>query len=134
MNIDENEIISAQVILPSANGRRPDGRTAITSANIKDFRPTIETVEEATKAFTKAGFDVGPTVGNSFSITARAAIFIRFFRICLQRTASGGIQAISDDGSISEGIPIGGLPESITKYIIGVTFVPPPNFGSAGTF
>jgi hypothetical protein len=129
MSLDEHEIISAQVILPSAGGRRPNSKTAITSENIRDFQPTAETVAEASKAFTAAGFDVGPAFGNSFSITAPAGTIMRLFKTGLRRTPRGGLQAIREDGSASEELPLERLPESIKRHVVGITFTPPPDFG-----
>jgi hypothetical protein len=129
MSIDEQESISAPVILPSASRRRPDGQTAITPETVRDFQPTAETVAEAKQAFAAAAFDVGPTVATSLSIAVPAGTFMRFFRTPLGRTARSGFQFIPEDGSASEELPLKSLPESLTRHVVAVTFTPPPDFG-----
>ena len=134
MSIDDQEIISAQVILASASDKRADGQTAITSENIQDFQPTTETAAVVRRAFAAAGFDVGPMMGNSFSITAPVGAFQKFFKTRLGRTARSGIQSIREDGSVSEELPLENLPEAITRHVVAVTFTPPPDFGPGGRF
>lgn len=129
MSLHQQEIISAQVVLKSASGKPFEGTTVITSANIRDFLPSAETVAKVTEAFTAAGFDVGPMVGNSFSITAPVSTFEKVFRAQLRRQENGGVVAVKDDDSSSYELPLAGLPQSLTELIEVVTFTPPPDFG-----
>jgi hypothetical protein len=129
MFIDDQEIISSQVILQSASGKHVGSQTAVTADNLRDFQPAAEAIAEVSQAFAAGGFNVGPTVGNSFSITAPAGIFKKFFKTRLGRTIHGGLQFIREEGAGSEELPREGIPESIARHVVAVTFTPPPDFG-----
>src|SRR5687767_7712656 len=93
----DDEMISAQVLLRSASGMPIDGRTAITVETIKQFAPSPEVIDRTTRAFASCGFDVGPVVGNSFSITAPAGTFEKMFDVPLHRQPNGAIEFKNDD-------------------------------------
>lgn len=133
MSLDKRQAISAQVMLRSASGRVPDGMTAITSENIREFLPSKEAAARISRAFAGMGFEVGPTVGNSFSITGPAGSFERVFKTRLHQTKRGGIQCRKsedqDDGQPGEELPLNALPQAIASDVVAVTFTPPPDFG-----
>lgn len=145
MPIDKRQVVSAQVMLKSASGRSPDGTTPITSANVREFLPSHETVAKASRAFAAKGFEVGPAAGNSFSITAPARLFERVFKARLHNTERGGIQCRKqeekdkdkegsdtyndNDSGASEELPLGALPKPLASEVVAVTFSPPPDFG-----
>jgi hypothetical protein len=129
MSLQNQQIVSAQVVLRPASGKPIDGQTAITAANIKEYVPSAEAVARAQRAFKAAGFDVGPVMGNSFPITAPASTFERVFQTRLRRQEPGGVEAVSDDGSARYELPRQGLSPEIESLVLAVTFTPPPDFG-----
>jgi hypothetical protein len=132
MSTDErnkHELVSAQVVLRAASGRSPDRQTPITSANIQDFLPSTEIAASAKDAFTVAGFEVGPLVGSSFPITAPAGTFEKMFKTHLRRNRLGGIEAMQDNGSWGEEVPLEGLRKALSRNLVAVTFTRPPDFG-----
>jgi subtilase family serine protease len=129
MALSKKQVISAQVVLRSASGKAFDGHTPITSETIDEFRPSTETVEETTSAFTSAGFDIGAMVGISFSITGSVVTFEKVFETKLTYHNKKGIQAMLTDGSFSSELPLTEIAESIASLIVTVTFMPPPDFG-----
>lgn len=134
MSLEKKQIVSAQVVLRSSEGKAIHGKTIITAQTIKDFAPSSEAVARATGAFANAGFDVGPMVGISFSITAPVSTFEEVFRTRLRREERGGVEAIKEDGSGSYELPLDSLAESITDLAVAVTFTPPPDFGPTEFF
>jgi hypothetical protein len=126
---NRGNLISAQVVLRSANGRQPDQGTPVTSANIKDFQPSMEIVAAAKEAFAAKGFEIGDLVGNSFSISAPADKFEKIFKTHLRFAKHGSAQAMGDDGSWSEELPLGGLPKSMSRNLVAVTFARALDFG-----
>lgn len=81
------------------------------------------------EAFAAAGFAVGPSVGNTFSITGPVSLFEKFFRVKLVRTSQGGAQVVRDDGSTTEELPLAVLPAPSREELAVVAFTPFPDFG-----
>ncbi|MBI3970031.1 MAG: hypothetical protein HY332_01970 [Chloroflexi bacterium] len=129
MSLGDQETVSAQVVLRPAGGRTLDGQSTITSETIGAFLPSSEAVATAREAFRAAGFDVGPVVGNSFSITAPAGTFRKAFNTQLRREARGSVQAVKEDGGAGFELPLEHLPEPARGLVSAVTFTPPPDFG-----
>lgn len=94
----ENEIVSAQVVLKHTS---------------------LAAVKMVTKAFTEAGFQVGPTVANNFSITAPARKFESYF---------GATPAAS------KVLPLVSVPAGIRDHIETVIIPAAPDFGPWGNF
>jgi hypothetical protein len=69
------------------------------------------------------GFEVGPLVGTSFSISAPGEVFERVFGV-KPRPGSKGMLA-----SGSYELPQDGLPLAVRNAVHAVTFTPPPDFG-----
>lgn len=129
MVVQKNEIISAQVILPSASRKTIDGEVVVTSENISDYAPSSEAVMKAQDMFRAKGFDVGNVVGISFSISAPVEVFENTFKLRVRKTASEGFEFIQADGSGSGELPkssLALLPGGIAQAVI---FVKPPDFG-----
>jgi hypothetical protein len=125
-----DKIISAQVILVAANGARPSPQTRITSENIREWIASPETVERVSSELRRMGFEVGPCVGNSISITGPARLFESCFHTKLQEDG-GGVQF----AGIGKELPPNKIPISLREQIVAVTFTPPPDFGpGAGRF
>jgi hypothetical protein len=108
-------VVSAQVLLRPASGRRIGGRDEITSENIRDYAPRADAAALARKTFEADSFDVGPLVGISFSIAAPVSTFERVFKTSIA-------------GSTLE-LPLDALPEPLRRVIEAVTFQRPLDFG-----
>ena len=129
MSLENQQTVSAQVVLRSASGRRVGGEAAITAETIREFAPSQDTVARATEAFAAMGFKVGPMIGISFSITAPVDAFEKVLRTRLRLAERGGVEAVEEDGSGSYELPLDSLPEQIADLVETVTFTPPPDFG-----
>jgi hypothetical protein len=134
MPLEKERVVSAQVVLRPASGKTIDGKTLITSDNIRDFVPSPEAVARATSAFAAAGFEVGNVVGISFSISATVDTFEHVFETRLRRSERGGIEAVRDDGAGNYELPLKALPQSLANLIVAVTFMRPPDFGPTEFF
>ena len=114
MNQSAENMQSAQVVLRPASGRRLEG-ARITAETLAEYAPSPDAAGRAMQAFAAAGFQTGPMVGNSFSITAPASTFERMF----------GVRP-----PVAElNLPHDRLPPSIANDVEAVVFVPPPDFG-----
>jgi hypothetical protein len=105
--------LSAEVLLAPA--AEPPPGTAVTSATIEQFLPDPGAAERARAALAAAGFEVGPLVGPSFSITGPRRTF----------TATFG------DDAVAAGLdlPTHRLAADVRPLVRTVTFTPPPTFG-----
>ena len=129
MSTEKRErLLSAQVVLGSASGKRADGRARITADSIEEYTPSREALTEVKRFFREAGFDVGDVVGNSFSITASASTFERVFQSKL-RYDEGIVRVANREGGETYELPRVALPRSVSEELVAVTFTPPPDFG-----
>jgi hypothetical protein len=71
--------------------------------------------------FAKAGFQIGPLVGISFSIAGPVERFAEFFR--LGAGTSGRLAALPAE------LPTSALPPALLKHVTGVLTTRPPDFG-----
>jgi hypothetical protein len=124
--------ISAQVVLAPASGAAIDPNVAITSHNIEQYLPSSDAASTVRESFSRAGFEVGPLVGNSFSITAPVKTFEEFFKTKLREDAKGGLKARSGKNVYAQELPLSALPDAWKKPVTAVTFTPPPAFGPTG--
>jgi hypothetical protein len=115
---NEDDTISAQVILRPRGAKSSADIPAITSENVHQYTPARETVEKVVSNFASHGFDVGTVVGTSFSITAPKSTFERVFATKLGRRKS--LQ-----------LPLQSIASDVAKEIEEVTFTEPPDFGPA---
>ncbi len=122
--MDHKRIVSAQVVLVAASGAKPGSQTRITSENIREWLPSVETIIRVSSELRGRGFDVGECVGNSISITGAVRIFELYFHTKLQETA-GGVQ-FEDEGYE---LAAEKIPSALRAQIAAVTFTPPPDFG-----
>lgn len=129
MAMKKEELLSAEIVLRPASGKPFDTQTAITSENIAEYLPAPDTVAEAQRAFTEAGFEVGEPGGMSFSITAPARTFEKVFKVKLARTDRGGVQASVQGGAQSYELPVTALSRELAKDVAAATFSKPPDFG-----
>ena len=110
------EPISAQVILRPRGLRSSAEADPITSANVHQYTPTSETVRKVVTWFASKGFETGPAVGTSFSISAPKSTFEQVFVTKLARRKSLKL-------------PLEPIASNVAEEIEEVTFSPPPDFG-----
>jgi hypothetical protein len=80
--------------------------------------PPRQVVEQVTSAFAARGFQVGPCVGISFSITADASLFERTFGVDPQSKRFRGPE-----------LPMDRIGPEISQLVDAVTVTEPPAFG-----
>jgi hypothetical protein len=73
-----------------------------------------------------AGFEIGPLVGVSFSITGPVERFEAFFQV---RAEQPGSQPFS-----ANELPLSSLNPALRQHIASVLFTRPPDFGPGGSF
>ena len=127
--------ITAQVIVRSRSGKRISGDVAITSRTITDYVPSPEDAEAATLRFRELGFEIGPLVGISFSITALASKFEETFGVKLRVDDRGAVaRAGSEPPPGGLELPAQTLPPELAKLVVTVTFAPPAElYGPSGS-
>ena len=108
-------VVSAQVVLRPASGRRVTG--AVTSQNVREVMPSGADAALASGRFEQLGFQVGSLVANSFSITGPTTLFEKVFKT---RFRPETLELPSD-----------ALPNEIASIIEAVTLTPPADFGPA---
>jgi hypothetical protein len=134
MNLAENEVVSAQVVLKPASGEDVNGAPAITAENVAQYAPSSEVATKVQKGFEAEGFQVGSLVGNSFSITAPVAAFQDLFGVVLHRQEDGAISVEQLSGTDSRELPIQHLNSAVMRDIATIMFTPPPDFGPTQFF
>lgn len=123
--------VSAQVVLHSPTGALRDHE--VTAENIDRLAPAEDVVQRVRQALAEAGFEVGPAVGISFSISAEASRFERYFATPLRHHAGSTRWFAGDDDERLE-LPREALPAEIREAVRTVAFTPPPDFGPGGGF
>ena len=114
----EEPTLSAQVLLKPESGRELTGESAITTETLGQYQPSPEAAERVRKRYARAGFEVGPLVGISFSITAPASAFEKVFKTRIREAGKGDLE-----------LPKKALPRELAEDVAAVTFTPPPDFG-----
>jgi hypothetical protein len=122
MQVNPDEIISAQIILRSASGREPNGDVEITAENIDDFSPPPGAAELMADAFRTLGFEVGPMVGISFFITAPARRFNHVFNTPLYRVDDGSISSLDPQKGIKRELPMKNLQDEMVRNVYSISF------------
>jgi hypothetical protein len=117
-----SEQLSATVLLRPAAGGTHEGVTAET---VERYQPDPDAVERARRFFEAAGFELGPAVGPSFSITGPRELFEQTFGTQLEDDEALGIKA--SGGGVE--LPLQAIPPELTGSLQAVTFTPPPAFG-----
>lgn len=115
MKRTKDPMISAQVMLKPSSGKMPPD-AEITAANIERLKPAPEAVLLVRQSVERAGFEVGPIVGLTFSITARRSLFDQFFGTELT-------------GRVPGNIPLDRLPVNVRRAVVAIVVPPPPEFG-----
>src|SRR5687767_13675134 len=114
----EERTLSAQVLLQPASGRELAGDSVITTETLGHYQPSPEAAERVRERYSRAGFEVGPLVGVSFSITAPASVFEKVFKGGVREAVKKGLELSTKE-----------LPRELAEDIAAVTFTPPPDFG-----
>lgn len=83
----------------------------------------------ARAALERAGFEAGPVVGGTFSITASREHFEQVFKRELKEDDGAGVTLADASGSDPYMLPLAGLPDELRRSVSLVTFSPPPAFG-----
>ncbi|MEA3030539.1 MAG: hypothetical protein QOG13_1864 [Sphingomonadales bacterium] len=83
----------------------------------------------ACAAFERAGFEVGPAVGGTFSITAPRERFEQVFQQELKDEGDAGVTLADPAAGDAYLLPLAGLPDELRRSVSVVTFSPPPAFG-----
>ncbi len=123
-------MLSAQVTLRSASGKAPGGETAVTSENVHEYAPASETAASAPRDFAEAGFEVGPVVGNGFSITGPASLFKKVFGVEVRHVEGEGAKVMGGEGEeAGYELPLDDLQVPLGRGVASITFTPPPDFG-----
>ncbi len=116
--------ISAQVILKPASGQAIEPTTQITSENVAQFMPSPAAISKATRELRAKGFEVGPCVGNSFSITGPTSLFESVFKHSIQVKEH---QVTFTDSGYE--LPKEKIPALLRQEVSHITFTAPPDFG-----
>jgi hypothetical protein len=128
MSLIPDEILSAQVILRSASGQSPIESRAITAENIDRFVPPPGIAAWVATTFQSLGFDTGPLVGISFSITGSVRLFRKVFGATLCQTDDEGVACLYPSGATGMELPLERLEPKMLQAIHAVTFTPPDQF------
>jgi subtilase family serine protease len=116
----ENETISAEVILKSKSGRSLTESIPITSENIKDFKPSQETINETVEKFRELGFTVLPA-NITITIVGTKTLFEKVFGTKLQiNTNDKGISVLPTRDLT--------IPDILRGSVEKVIFIPPPEY------
>ncbi len=129
MSDDPSSLVSAQVILMPASGKSVDPSLPITQENVAQVLPGSDTVRLATDKFRSLGFEVGPVVANSFSITAPTATFEKVFKVQVHKDEKGGLTAVRSGAKAKSEVPTDALPAPLRQAVVTVVFPRPPDFG-----
>jgi hypothetical protein len=97
----------------------------MTSAQVVPKASSLYRAGQLAEQFEAAGFQVGPIVGNSFSIAGPVDLFERFF----------GVSATSDDRPFpGDQLPLTALDPKLRADIQTVLFSPPLAFGPGAQY
>lgn len=119
--------LSAQVVLRPAGG---PPRSPVTADTLRDHTPDPDDAARVAEHLRSEGFEAGPLVGTSFSITGPRSRFETTFGVHLE--VERGPDDLVSRVTTSEGdleLPVGRLPTAVARHVSAVTFTPPPDFG-----
>jgi subtilase family serine protease len=113
--------VSAEVILRSKSGHSLVSEDAIvTSANVEDFYPSQETINDAASKLKSLGFDVSSSA-HSISIVGKPELFEKVFNTKLTTTKTNGSTIINFDKEPR-------IPSSLENTVERVVFSPPVTY------
>ena len=127
--VDNKDIlISAQVLLRPASGKSIDSNVAITANKLAEFAPSANTVAAAREIFHARGFEVGPMVGVSFSITGTLRAFEELFGRQVQMGKDGAYEFVANGKVIGHELSNMELPKELKDFVVIVAFPLPFEF------
>ncbi len=129
MPFGEESIVSAQVVLHAAGGEAIEGKRQISARKLRQLVPPHGTVSLLAGIFRSKGFEVGPFVGISFSVTGMVRDFEKYFRVRIRPGKDGGYEFVVNDRSVGHELSGEDLPEGLREYVQAVVFPLPPDFG-----
>jgi hypothetical protein len=106
------EPLSPLVVMRPGPGRGLGDRGPVTAETVGEYLPSDEAIAATQHAFSQLGFEVGPAVGASFSITAPRSHVEQVF---------GTAEGLE--------LPLDRLAPEVREHVQAVTFTPPPDFG-----
>ncbi len=117
--------MSAQVVLAARDGTKEPSPQQLTSARLAEVEPDEAAARRVMSWWRDKGFDVGPLVGISFSVSGPAELFARHLH------AASALAALAEGRSDREHleIPTTRLPGPLRRSVAAVTFSAPPDFG-----
>ena len=129
--LEQDQMISAEILLQSASGASIQEDTLITSENVDQYMPAPDTSAIVSQYFTEQGFEVPAPAGSamSISIVGPAELFTKQFERRFAMDGYESIVAITDSGQASNALPTDGLPDAIRERISIITFSESPDFG-----
>lgn len=129
MTVSKDLIVSAQAILRPASGRAIDGRLVITADNVAEFAPSPSAITTVTARFRSRGFETGPFVGISFSVTGTIRAFEEFFGMKIQLGNDNAYEFVDESRIIGHELKGDALPEELREFVQSVVFPLPIEFG-----
>ncbi len=125
MSQNDEPMITAQVVLRPATGRTLTGHEEITRETLHEFLPDPQMAHRVAAAFADSGYEVGPVVGVSFSISARPAVIEQHFRVKLPLDQDGRLDFEDHTRRRGFELPLDALPPSLAEQILSISFGPP---------
>jgi hypothetical protein len=129
LKVNKESIVSAQIILRPASGQTIDGNVVISASNITEFAPSPDAVSSIAAEFRSRGFEIGPLVGISFSVTGTIRAFEGLFGIRIRLGKDHGLEFVVKNKIIGHELSGEELPEDFRQFVHAVAFPLPPDFG-----
>jgi hypothetical protein len=125
VKLEEDETISAQVILSSATGQKLGPTSQVTKHTLRHYTPSADHSAKAIKLFEMLGFEVGPLIGISFSLTGPVAMFRKVFDVDLRREEDKSLVVLDSRGGANPELPATALSDELRHLIAHIVFESP---------
>lgn len=140
------DTVVAIVVMRPASGEPLTGDEAITAETLSRFAPDRDVVREVARAFDEAGFETGPLVGISMSLSGPRERFESLFDVTLEPDGNGGWKVAGESAGQEESaqeesvrgapdtaatdaaeraLPTERLPATIAAGVQSIVFEPP---------
>lgn len=129
MPVSKESIVSAQVILRPASAQAIDAKVMISASNVAEFAPSPGAVSSVAAELRSKGFEIGPFVGVSFSVTGTIRAFEEFFGMRIRLGEDQAYEFVAKNKTVGHELTGGELPEVLRKSVHAVAFPLPPDFG-----